>query len=137
MVSQFEQMHPRAGAGRFTEKDQADPGTAVIATTKPKHQHGGDQVCVRCHRRSTDGYMFAGLCTDCAEDSSECPDCGMDTSGLNPAQNGCPNCGGGQNDCEMCGSTGCATYRDDDRILCDDCYDQHPAEEPDDYDEED
>lgn len=82
------------------------------------------EPCARCGE-VTDGRTWDDLCAGCAEDESECPDCGRDTSGMNPAENGCPDCGGGENDCEECGSTGDASYRDDGRSLCDDCWDEY------------
>lgn len=81
------------------------------------------ESCRRCGTISC-GYMFNGLCADCAEDDSNCPACGAVTSGMNPAENGCPWCGGGHNDCERCGMTDCASYRDGGQVLCDDCYDE-------------
>lgn len=36
----FDKKHPRAGAGRFTEKDQADPGTDVLGSVPVRVKPG-------------------------------------------------------------------------------------------------
>ena len=109
--------------GQFTGhlRAEADPGRVLPATDGSR--------CRRCGEPTGEDPTWDRLCTGCAEEESVCPDCGTETSGLNPAENGCPYCGGGTNDCEQCGGTGDATYRDDERTLCDDCYDDYEEDD--------
>lgn len=129
-AAQAAQQGNRDVGGRYAESSLADPGSDVdLAGTAAS-------CCTRCGAViEEDDPTWGGLCSECAEDRSECPTCGTDTSGLNPAENGCPYCGGGTNDCASCGATGCASYRDDGRALCDDCYENDEEEYDDDEDD--
>lgn len=52
MTTAFEQMHPRAGAGRFTEKPQPDPGGGVLAGPAAQPQFTGTEL--EAFRRHSD-----------------------------------------------------------------------------------
>ena len=110
---------PGTNAGSFAPHRQKEADTSTVLAAPS---------CTRCAEPIGD-YSWAGLCAECAEDESTCPTCGGSTSGMNPAENGCPICGGGHNDCGRCGKTDCASYRDDDQVLCDDCYNEDDEDE--------